>query len=203
MPKVVDHSARRRELTDALLRVLVRDGYDAISIRTVAEEAGCSVRPVQYYFADKAELLTAAHARATEHMTRLITDAVRDLGAAPSPRLVVEAVVRTFLPTTDDARDAVIAYHCFFAAELTQPSLRLPGASASPNALARLIRTQFERHWGREPTGAELLDMQLLVTSLSTVAAGVIAEYLELDSALALLDHQVGRLFPRRTKAKS
>ena len=197
MPKAVDHETRRRELTDALLRVVVRDGYDAISIRSVAEEAGCSVRPVQYYFADKAELLAAAHARVTERMGGLLTTAVRGLGQAPHPKSVVKTVVHAFLPTNDEARDAVIAYHCFFAAELTQPTMRVREASASPNALARLIRTQFERHWNRNPTTAEMRDIQLLVTSLSTIAATVIADYQGIGDAAALLDHQIDRLFPR------
>lgn len=200
MPKVVDHETRRRELTDALLRVVVRDGYDAISIRSVADEAGCSVRPVQYYFADKAQLLAAAHARVTERMGALVTRAVHELGGSPRPRAVVGTVVHAFLPTNDEARHAVIAYHCFFAAELTQPSIRVPGADASPNALARLIRTQFERHWNRKPTAAETRDIQLLVTTLSTIAATVIAGYHDIEDATSLLDHQIDRLLPPNNK---
>jgi len=180
--------------------VVVRDGYDAISIRSVADEAGCSVRPVQYYFADKAHLLAAAHARVSARMGALLTLAVRELGESPRPRAVVETVVHAFLPTNDEARDAVIAYHCFFAAELTQPSMRVPNAGASPNALARLIRTQFERHWNRPPTAAELRDIQLLVTSLSTIAATVIAGYQGIKAARALLDHQINRLLPPESK---
>jgi TetR/AcrR family transcriptional regulator, transcriptional repressor of bet genes len=200
VPKVVDHETRRRELTDALLRVVVRDGYDAISIRSVAEEAGCSVRPVQYYFADKAQLLAAAHARVTERMGALVTRAVRELGDAPRPRAVVETVVHAFLPTNDEARDAVIAYHCFFAAELTQPAIRIPGAGASPNALARLVRTQFERHWDREPTASEVRDIQLLVLTISTIAASVIAGYQGIEDATSLLDHQIDRLLPQTNR---
>lgn len=197
MPKVVDHPTRRRELVDALLRVVVRDGFDAVSIRTVAEEAGCSVRPVQYYFENKAQLLAAAHARVTERMGALIAAAVAALGEAPAPRSVVEAIVYAFLPTTDDARDAVIAYHCFFAAELTNPAIRIPGAVATPNALANAIITQIQRERGRPPTTENRRDVQLLVTTLSTIAASVIAGYQRLPEAKALLDHQINRLLPR------
>jgi AcrR family transcriptional regulator len=194
MPKVVDHQARRRELVDALLRVVVRDGFDAVSIRTVADEAGCSVRPVQYYFESKAQLLAAAHRRVTERMGALIAGAVAALGQGRSPRAVVEAVVHSFLPTTDEARHAVIAYHCFFAAELTDTSLRVPSAAATPDALAQALTAQLERHWRRPPTSTDKRDIQLLVTSLSTIAASVIAGYRPLAEAKALLDHQIDRL---------
>lgn len=196
MPKVVDHETRRRELADALLRVVVRDGFDAVSIRSVADEAGCSIRPVQYYFDDKAQLLAVAHARVSERMAALVTHAVRTLGDKPRPRAVVKALADTFLPTTDEARDAVVAYHCFFAAELTHPEMRIAKGAAPPNALLRVIRDQVERHRDRPASPAELRDIQLLVTSLSTIAAGVTAGYFRLTEAEELLDHQIDRLLP-------
>lgn len=195
MPKVVDHETRKRELADALLRVVVRDGFDAVSIRAVAEEAGCSVRPVQYYFDDKAQLLAIAHARVSERMAALVTHAVRTLGNRPRPRAVVRALAHAFLPTTDEARDAVIAYHCFFAAELTHPEMRTTNGAAAPNALRRVITDQVERHRGRPASKGERRDVELLVASLSTIAAGVTAGYFRLTEAKDLLDHQVDRLF--------
>jgi AcrR family transcriptional regulator len=194
VPKLVDHEARRQELADALLRVVVRDGIDAVSIRTVAAEAGCSIRPVQYYFADKAELLAAAHARVSERMAALVTDSVRALGDAPAPGAVVRAMVHSFLPTTARARDAVIAYHCFFAAELTHPSLRIPHAVDSPDELARVIRAQVRRHRGKALSKRVARDVTLLVLSISTIAGSVIAGYLDLDDAIVLLDQQIDRV---------
>jgi AcrR family transcriptional regulator len=198
VPKVVDHEVRRRELADALVRVVVRDGIDAVSIRAVAAEAGCSIRPVQYYFADKAELVAAAHARVSERMRALVTDAVRALGDDPPAPAVVRAMVHAFLPTTEQARDAVIAYHCFFAAELTDPSLRIAGGRRPPNDLARAVRTQLARHRGAALPKAAERDVALLVLSISTLAGSVIAGYQDLREAIALLDHQIDRLLAGR-----
>src|SRR4051812_47654230 len=159
MPKVVDHVAKRQELVDALLRVVARDGIHAVSVRSVAAEAGCSIRPVQYYFADKADLLAAAHARVSERMAGLVTEAVLALGSRPSPPAVIRAIVHSFLPTTDQARDAIIAYHCFFAAEMTDPALRIPHAADIPTNLTRVIHTQVERHQDAKlpkPTAADV-----------------------------------------------
>jgi AcrR family transcriptional regulator len=194
MPKVVDHDAKRRALADALLRVVARQGIDAVSVRSVAAEAGCSIRPVQYYFADKAALLAAAHARVSERMGMLVTEAVRALGNEPPPRAVLRTIVHSFLPTTAEARAAVVAYHCFFAAEMTDPALRIPHAVDTPTGLARVLQAQVERHRGTPLPAATAMDVTLLVLSISTIAGSVIAGYHDLDAATALLDHQIDRL---------
>jgi AcrR family transcriptional regulator len=196
MPRLVDHEEKRSELVDAALRLVVTGGLEAATVRNIAREAGCSIRPVQYYFADKAALLAAAHHRVSERMGSLVTEAVHALGNAPHPRAVIEAIVHTFLPSTDAARDAVVAYHCFFAAELTDPGLRVPDAAAAPTGLGRVIFQQIERDRGGELNDGEARDVTLLVLCLSTLAASVIAGYRTLEDARALLDHQIDRLLP-------
>ncbi|MCR3721465.1 MULTISPECIES: TetR/AcrR family transcriptional regulator [Prauserella salsuginis group] len=60
MPKVVDREARRLAVADATLRLAATNGLEAVSIRTVAAEAGMSPGAVQKYFATKDELLLCA-----------------------------------------------------------------------------------------------------------------------------------------------
>lgn len=50
---------------DAVVRVLVRDGLDGLSVRRVASEARVSIGAVQHHFATKDALLVAA----AEHVT--------------------------------------------------------------------------------------------------------------------------------------
>jgi AcrR family transcriptional regulator len=74
MPKVVDHAARRAELTEALWRVALRDGFDAVTVRSVAQEAGWSPGALRHYFPDKAEMvLFAMDQVAQESATRIQT----------------------------------------------------------------------------------------------------------------------------------
>lgn len=48
------HAARGAQLVmDAVVRVLVRDGLDGLSVRRVAAEAGISIGAVQHHFATK------------------------------------------------------------------------------------------------------------------------------------------------------
>jgi AcrR family transcriptional regulator len=198
MPMRVDHNARRRDIADATLRVAARAGLEGVSIRTVAAEAGWSTRPVQYYFADKAALLAAAHARVTERLTDRITEAVLRLGATPEPRAVVTAIVKSFLPIDRDARDAMILYYCFYAAELAHADLRITDAASVPQRLATTIATQirrYERARRRQRGGDPDRDAQLLVVAIPSIVSGVIAGYTSLDAAEALLDYAIDRVF--------
>ncbi|MFD9892984.1 TetR/AcrR family transcriptional regulator [Amycolatopsis sp. NPDC059027] len=60
MPKIVDRAERRREIADALLRLVAAGGVEAVSVRSVAAEAGVSAGAVQKYFSTKEELFRFA-----------------------------------------------------------------------------------------------------------------------------------------------
>ncbi|MCW2783365.1 MAG: transcriptional regulator [Marmoricola sp.] len=67
MPKNVDHDKRREELLEAAWTVIVRDGMDAATIRSIAKETGWSSGVLDHYFADKDDILVStlrlAHTR--------------------------------------------------------------------------------------------------------------------------------------------
>lgn len=60
MPKIVDHDARRREIVDAMWRVVERDGFAAVSVRSVAAEAGLSKASISHYFSKQSDVLVFA-----------------------------------------------------------------------------------------------------------------------------------------------
>lgn len=60
MPKIVDHGERREELLAALWRVVDSQGAAAVSVRSVAAEAGVSKSSLAHYFPSQAALVAAA-----------------------------------------------------------------------------------------------------------------------------------------------
>lgn len=83
MARVADHEARRRQVAEALLRVVAADGLDAASLPRVAAEAGASVGLIQRYFRSKDDLLVFGfehlYARTLERLASLEpADSVRD-----------------------------------------------------------------------------------------------------------------------------
>lgn len=81
MPIYVDHHARRRQVVAVASRLIATAGLDAVTIRDVAEAAGCSTAIVSHYFHNKRELLFLTYQatidRATERSDA--TFAVDDL----------------------------------------------------------------------------------------------------------------------------
>jgi AcrR family transcriptional regulator len=60
MPKIVDHAARRAQIVDAVIRVVHREGYAGVSVRSVAAEADWSTGAIRHYFGSQQELLAFA-----------------------------------------------------------------------------------------------------------------------------------------------
>lgn len=72
MPKIVDHEQRRHDLAEALWRVIAGSGPGAVSVRSVAAEAGMSPGALRHYFQTREQLLVFAmelsEARVTERI---------------------------------------------------------------------------------------------------------------------------------------
>lgn len=100
MPKMVDHEERRRELAEAVWRVVLRDGVEGVSVREVAKEAGWSTGALRHYYGTKEELLASA-ARLLEELV------IRRLQQRPeglTPREAVRAALCEVLPLDEQSR---------------------------------------------------------------------------------------------------
>ncbi|MCA0155830.1 TetR/AcrR family transcriptional regulator [Tsukamurella sp. M9C] len=123
MPRTVDHEVRRSQLADALARVAARDGLHAVSMRSVAAEAGVSLRLVQYYFDSKEHLLIGAMRRLEEQSNeRWRARLSRGTTTAP-PREVLEAFLMEALPTDGPSLDFYRVSTAFTGLALTDPAL--------------------------------------------------------------------------------
>jgi AcrR family transcriptional regulator len=69
MPKIVDHDERRRELLEAVVRVIARDGIEGATTRALARETGWSTGALAHYFSDKNDILTSALEHSHERIT--------------------------------------------------------------------------------------------------------------------------------------
>jgi len=100
------------DLTGAVIDVVVEQGLDAVSIRTVARRAGVSIGTVQYHFATKDDLLLAAYARAIDQVVARAAD-LPDPEVAPAA--YVRALLRELLPL-DARREAELRVALAFTA---------------------------------------------------------------------------------------
>jgi AcrR family transcriptional regulator len=93
MPKVVDHELRRRELAQAALRVIGRDGLEAATTRAVAQESGWSTGVLKHYFDGKDQLLHES-LREVERMNLQRFERARE---APNGRAAIEVALHGIL----------------------------------------------------------------------------------------------------------
>ncbi|MGW3773914.1 TetR/AcrR family transcriptional regulator [Actinomadura verrucosospora] len=130
MPKIVDPEARRREVAEAVFRVVRRDGLDQASLRTVAAEAGLAIGSVRHYFDGQAEIMIFAMRTFAERAgERLRLRAARL--AAPGPAAppaehaaAVEALFAELLPLDADRREEAEVWLAFTVGARTRPELR-------------------------------------------------------------------------------
>lgn len=120
MPKLVDHEERRRELGDAVWRVIRSRGVDGASIRTVAHEAGWSPGALRHYFSTQSELLAFAMQMVVER----IEARVSALEPPADPRRAVEQRLHELLPLDKERRAENEVWLAFAARALVDPQLR-------------------------------------------------------------------------------
>jgi AcrR family transcriptional regulator len=136
VPKVVDHEQRRRELAEAVWRVIRRNGVDGASVRTVAQEAGWSAGALRHYFRTQSELLDFAIELAADQ----IRQRVGALELADDPRRAVEQLLSELLPLDDERRAENEVWLAFTARALIDPQLRVRHAEIDDALRAASLR---------------------------------------------------------------
>ena len=120
MPKVVDHERRRDELAAAVWRLAAREGLEGITVRRVAEEAGCSTGALVHYFADKEELLLFAFRTVAERVQRRLARAEE---RTAEPLELARGMLIEGLPLDRDRQAEVRVWFSFLGLALTRPAL--------------------------------------------------------------------------------
>lgn len=189
---------RRRQLTEAAIRAMTRDGVARTTTRSIAAEAGVSLSVFHYCFASKQALLESVIEAITAHYITVVREAIR---LRPTLRETVRAGFQAYWDhVCERPGEHMLTY------ELTQYALRRPG-------FEHLARRQYELYC---ETYAELLgqlgrDMRLeprvpvavLARYLAAMTDGMTLNALVLGDARAtadlldlVTDHVVGLMEP-------
>ena len=174
---------RRRQLTEAAIRAMARDGVPRTTTRSIAAEAGVSLSVFHYCFDSKQALVESVITTLTDHSVTVVKQALR-------PRAtLVETVRAGFQAYWDHVRahpdEHMLTY------ELTQYALREPG-------FEHLARRQYELYGEAyaELIGGlrDSMDLQLrvpvavLARYLAAMTDGLTLNYLVLGDESAWTD---------------
>ncbi|MBD8703858.1 TetR/AcrR family transcriptional regulator [Frigoribacterium sp. CFBP 13712] len=144
MPRTRDTDATRLRLSEAVFTTLADRGPVGLTLRAVAERAGCTTGLVLHTFPNKQALLL--HARDVLHeRTRLRADRVES--DASDPAAALRAVVAAALPTEEATLAEARVWIGFLAAALSDPVLverHADNSGAFADRLARLLTAADE-----------------------------------------------------------
>jgi TetR/AcrR family transcriptional regulator, transcriptional repressor of bet genes len=195
VPKRIDHGERRRQLAEALWRVLIGHGFEAISLRQVAATAGVSMGMVQHYFADKEEMVLFALDSMTEQVGRRIGAAFAALPDDADPLRRVRAVLEQMLPLDDERRVEAQVAATFLARAPVDPSI------------AQYLRSGYAEghaYLAGQLCAAGIADAEREASALFALADGLTAHTLaghhDPAEALAVLDAHLARLDGQRSR---
>lgn len=190
MPKRVDHRQRRREITDAVIRITLKGGLTAATFREVAAEAGVSVRLVQYYFGTKDELLLTTQRHVAGRSIQRLRAWVAESDG--SPRAWLRAFMGSFIPIDDESRVAMLMFVALHTESLVNPMLARGEALEVPRTMHRTIAEHLQR--GRLVKGANVQNEAAILTALvPALGQNVLDGSLHPDQAFELIDYALAR----------
>lgn len=193
MPKQVDHHARRLDLLDALMRITRRDGWDGVSLRKVAAEAGVSMGMVQHYFATKDEMLRFAIEMMAEDVRARIRVRVAELPQPPAPRALVETVLTEMIPRPSRRDTEAEASDVWMRRFLLRPESRAVLGQGSEDLRAGLVQQILLARQG-DPADAER-DALGLMALIDGLIFNIVMGLLDEDSATDVLRGQLDYVF--------
>lgn len=111
MPKLVDHEHRRRELAEAVWRVIRRDGVERATVRAVAAESGWSSGALRHYFGTQQELLRFAVELILERVPQRIRAHLAETW--PDPLRRAQRLLEELLPLDEERQVEVLVWLAF------------------------------------------------------------------------------------------
>ncbi|MET9348976.1 TetR/AcrR family transcriptional regulator [Streptomyces termitum] len=174
---------RRRQLVEAAIRAMARDGVARTTTRSICAEAGVSLSVFHYCFDSKQALLEAAIETIIDDYTARVMKAVEPRGTL---RETVRAALRTYWEDVTGRPDAHMLTY-----DLTQYALREPG-------FEHLARAQYEQYVrsatalveqvGAVRGEAPRVPVRTLARHLAAAVDGMTLQYLVLRDEEAALD---------------
>lgn len=174
MPKIVDHTRRKRELIDSAWRVIARRGVTGATMRDIAAEAGFSNGALKPYFSTKHELLNATYSYVFERTNERVARVVRQRTGLAA----VLAFGREVLPIDETRRDEARVVIAFWQEAALDPVL------ARANSESMQVWREWIGAWLDEAREAGTLRPEVR----TPVATQTLVAFLQGAQVLACLD---------------
>ncbi|NYI69488.1 AcrR family transcriptional regulator [Naumannella cuiyingiana] len=183
----VDHQQRRREIAEAVWRLLENGGVESASVRGVIAETGLSSGSIRFFFSTQAGL----HQFAMASLAERVRERVRGATAEPDPSARALAMASELMPLRDDTERELSVWMAFVAKARHDPELArivAEQATAIREFLAKLLSDLVAlglRAPGTD-TGTDVAHLNAVIDGL-TLELLTVPELIDRDQAAALL----------------
>lgn len=202
VPKTADYTLRRTQIADALVRLAGREGLHAVTMRSVAAEAGVSLRLVQYYFQNKEHLLIGALRHLERQSHHRWEQRLSGLPDPPPPRAVVEAFLLEALPTDDPSRVFHLVGTSYAVLAMTDPQVAeqpfIRGVDRLEQQLTDTL-TRARTAGTLAPDADPALEATRLIALTNGLGTSLLVGQRTSEEATAVLRYHLNRLFVEET----
>jgi len=139
MPKIVDYDARRKEIADKTVSVLVRDGFRELKLGKVADLCGIGRTTIYQYFRNIGQIIDFALADVFGGLDTEIEMVLRDEELTPSNKLYRVMDYLEKVAILDKERMILVLDF------LLHPNREMPGVQFNVQARVRVLRIGLER----------------------------------------------------------
>jgi AcrR family transcriptional regulator/ribosomal protein S18 acetylase RimI-like enzyme len=177
MARQRDVDDQRQRLSEATWAVLTERGLPGLTIRAVAERAGCTTGLVMHAFPTKDALLLHArdllHTRTRERADAAEARAPGDPERAPTPEQALEAVLLNALSLDAQSVDEARVWVSYLAAALADPTLAERHRAGNRSFVARVERLlgACRPTWAAERIRTEALTLVAVAEGMNTLGA--------------------------------
>ncbi|MCT1558428.1 TetR/AcrR family transcriptional regulator [Helcobacillus massiliensis] len=165
----------QREIADATIRVIAEQGFDVVSVRTVAKASGFSAGSVQYHFGTRQEILIAALVRTVQRCG----DRADEHPSLPSQLDSMTLKLSEVLPIGPVQREDLAAWIAYSAASSTRDWLA-PLHTEAVEIARRRVELSLQRA-ERNGTLAPGLDPVCGSRLISAMVNGLTVEFLNTE----------------------
>ncbi|WP_091231286.1 TetR/AcrR family transcriptional regulator [Microbacterium sp. 3J1] len=133
MPKIIDHDQRRRDIVEVARSIILKGGFEAATMRSIAAEAGFANGALKHYFPGKESIVAATFETVlSEHDTWLQESIAEGQSAETALRTLLEGTLPSRVQEIPSGRVLLALWEY----------------AMSNDALTALYRTHLERWRG-------------------------------------------------------
>lgn len=205
MPRHADHRMRRQQILDGLIRSAARGGLHTVSMRSVAAEAGVSLRLVQYYFGSKAELMHSAVVFLEEKSNERWRDRLAGMSDPASTRSCLDAFFVEALPADQESRTFQLLWMSYAVLAMTDRELAAQPFVEGPNRLEHELASTLRsaQQAGHLKSDADVEREAALLLSISHgLCTSVLVGRKTPDEAISAMHYHLDRVFETLPEAQ-